>query len=212
MAPYTAPELGLRGFTCPHCDAYSEHSWYEVLGIGGNDGQRPTYGWRFAWCRHCEGLTYWQDNNLIYPERSPCPRPNDDLPDEIKSDYQEARSILGKSPRGAAALFRLCIQKICIHLGLSGKNLNADIGALVKAGLNPKIQKSLDVVRVVGNEAVHPGTIDLRDDKGIASHLASLVNVIADAMITQPKLVDELFDNLPQTKKDDIKKRDSVPA
>ena len=40
----------------------------------------------------------------------------------------------------------------CGHLGESGKNINDDIAALVKKGLNLMIQQSLDVVRVIGNE------------------------------------------------------------
>jgi hypothetical protein len=134
--------------------------------------------------------------------------PNNDLPDEIKRDYEEARSIINHSPRGAAALLRLCIQKLCAFLGESGTNINADIAALVKKGLNPLVQKSLDIVRVVGNEAVHPGTIDVTDDPEIAIHLCKLVNIIAETMITQPKHVDALYGILPQDKRDQIEKRD----
>ena len=88
----------------------------------------------------------------------------------------ESRTILDLSPRGAAALLRLCIQKLCKQLGQPGKNINDDIAALVKAGLDPKIQKALDIVRVIGNECVHPGTMDLRDDREIAAKLFVLVN------------------------------------
>ena len=149
---------------------------------------------------------------MIFPDTSLAPPPNPDLPAEITADFEEARCIVQRSPRGAAALFRLCIQKLCVHLGETGKNINADIASLVKKGLNPKIQKSLDIVRVVGNESVHPGTIDLRDQPQTAVQLATLINVIADAMITQPKLVDQLYDGLPEAKRDEIKKRDGAAA
>jgi len=52
-----------------------------------------------------------------------------------------------------------------VDLGESGKDINADIGNLVKKGLSPLVQKALDTVRVVGNECVHPGTMDLKDDR-----------------------------------------------
>ncbi|HVM48403.1 MAG TPA: DUF4145 domain-containing protein [Candidatus Acidoferrum sp.] len=147
---------------------------------------------------------------MVYPDSSLAPLPNPDLPAEIIADFEEARSIVQRSPRGAAALFRLCIQKLCIHLGESGQNLNSDIASLVRKGLNPKVQKSLDIVRVIGNASVHPGTLDLQDQPQTAVQLATLINMIADAMITQPKLVDQLYDGLPETKKEEIKRRDGT--
>ena len=138
--------------------------------------------------------------------------PNRDLPEDIQRDFREAQAIRALSPRGAAALLRLCIQKLCIHLGEQGKNLNQDIGALVKKGLSPRIQQALDIVRVIGNEAVHPGTIDLEDDVDTTSTLLVLVNRIADALITQPKEEREWYDSLPESKRQAIERRDSKEA
>ncbi len=121
-----------------------------------------------------------------------------------------ARSICGPSPRGAAALLRLVIQKLCKHLGQNGVDLNADIANLVNQGLSPKIQKALDVVRVIGNEAVHPGQIDLNDNPEMASKLFVLVNLIVDAMITQPKQINDLYRSLPESKRKAIDARDSA--
>jgi hypothetical protein len=74
--------------------------------------------------------------------------------------------------------------------------------------LSPKIQQALDIVRVVGNNAVHPGRIDLRDDRETALQLFALINLIGDVMITQPKHLDELYQSLPQAARDAIKQRD----
>ncbi len=145
---------------------------------------------------------------MIYPIGGVSPLPNSDIPEDISADYLEAREIATASPRGAAALLRLCIQKLCIHLGQPGKDLNKDIGALVAEGLNPMIQKSLDIVRVIGNESVHPGSFDLRDDPLVAARLFLLVNIIADAMITQPKMIEETYGMIPEGKKDGIAARD----
>lgn len=212
MPPFTAPELNESGFNCPHCEAYAEHEWYDIFGVNGPANDWRLNDWRMSWCRRCHGITLWQEDQMMYPSESIAPLPNPDMPEDIKDDFEEARSIISKSARGAAALFRLCIQKLCIHLGQPGKDLNADIGALVGKGLSPKIQKSLDVVRVIGNESVHPGTIDLRDTPETALQIAELVNLIVDAEITQPKLVDELYARLPKGKKDQISKRDGVSA
>ena len=79
-----------------------------------------------------------------------------------------------------------------------------------KKGLNPKIQKSLDVVRVIGNEAVHPGTIDLKDNVEIAVQLCKIINIIAGAMITQSKMIDSMYEDLPEDKKKKIEERDKI--
>lgn len=146
---------------------------------------------------------------MVYPLTSSAPPANPDLPPDITSDYEEGRNILALSPRGAAALLRLAIQKLCRHLGEKGSNTNDDIKSLVTKGLPEMVQQSLDIVRVVGNNAVHPGQIDLKDDKETAEHLFGLVNLITEVMISQPKHVKGLYTSVvPQSQQDTIKKRD----
>lgn len=204
VTPYIPPKLGNSGFNCPHCNAYANQIWYSVFA----DNRFNVPGIKIAICSHCNLYSIWQDGILIFPDVSNAPMPNPDLPEDVKPDYMEARSILNKSPRGAAALLRLCIQKLCHNLGENGKDLSADIGALVKKGLPVTIQKSLDIVRVIGNNAVHPGTIDLNDSPDIASKLFELVNIITQVMITQPKEIEALFDALPDGAKKGIEARD----
>jgi hypothetical protein len=132
------------------------------------------------------------------------------MPDDIRADFDEARSVLDLSPRSAAALLRLCIQKLCILLKLPGNDLNSDIGVLVKQGLDPLVQKALDIVRVVGNNAVHPGELDLKDDHATAAKLFELVNRIAQDLITHPKELQALFEEkVPEGAKRQIAKRDT---
>ncbi|WP_339614511.1 DUF4145 domain-containing protein, partial [uncultured Parvibaculum sp.] len=125
-------------------------------------------------CFSCKKISVWIFDALVYPKKGEAPQPNPDLPDDIRRDYDEASSILDLSPRGAAALLRLAIQKLCKELGQSGKNINDDIRKLVAAGLDSRIQQALDYVRVVGNNAVHPGQIDFKDDRGTAEKLFGL--------------------------------------
>jgi hypothetical protein len=158
-------------------------------------------------CYNCNKIAVWVHDNLVYPPEKQGVQPNQDLPEDIRRDFEEARSIVGLSPRGAAALLRLCIQKLCAFLGEKGKNIDQDIASLVEKGLNPLVQKSLDIVRVIGNEAVHPGVIDLHDDRDIANKLFDLINSIADQMISHPKNVDELYGTLPETKRKAIEER-----
>jgi len=159
-------------------------------------------------CQNRKEISIWLYQTMLYPDGY-APPPNPDLTEEIKSDYREAAAIVNKSPRGACALLRLCLQKLCDHLGAKGSNINDQIGWLVREkSLSATIQRSLDVIRVVGNEAVHPGQLDLRDDKETALSLFTLMNLIADSMITQPKRIEEMFANLPESKRKGIEKRD----
>lgn len=146
---------------------------------------------------------------MIFPNTGQVDQPNEDLPESVRKDYQEAADIVSRSPRGAAALLRLAIQKLCDELVEDEGDLNIKIGKLVKRGLNKKIQQALDIVRVVGNNAVHPGQIDLDDRPEIAHQLFVLVNMIAQQMITEPAEVDVMFESLPARAKESVQNRDS---
>lgn len=159
-------------------------------------------------CFSCKKLAVWQNRSLMYPKFSDVPAANPDIPEEIRRDYEEAGHVLKHSPRSAAALLRLVIQKLCKTLGESGNNLNSDIGSLVKKGLDSKVQKALDVVRVIGNNAVHPGTIDIRDDTETARILFDLVNIIVDKTISEKRKIEEIYSVLSPDQLEAIRKRD----
>lgn len=160
-------------------------------------------------CYNCHRVAIWLHDRLIYPAARAGIEPNEDLEADIQRDFEEARSIIDQSPRGSAALLRLALQKLCKQLGESGNNIDRDISSLVSKGLNPTIQKALDVVRVIGNEAVHPGTLDLSDDRDTALKLFGLINSIAQQMITHPKEVDALYGMLPEAKRVGIEVRNA---
>lgn len=210
MIPYEEPDYMKDAFNCPYCNAYSHHIWNDaiVLNMGNVIGKKVTIG-RTAYCKHCKEFSFWSNKKMIIPSSGNAPLPNNDLPEDIKKDFEEARSIVNSSPRGAAALLRLCIQKLCKHLGEKGENINDEISNLVKKGLPIKIQKSLDIVRVVGNNAVHPGVIDIKDDQEASNKLFHLINLIVDVMISQPKEIDKIYDILPEKDKEAIKKRNN---
>lgn len=177
----------------------------------GKDGSysfEHVYNLNISRCYNCKDIALWIHERLVYPQRGEAPPANPDMPDDIRRDYDEASTILDLSARGAAALIRLGIQKLCKQLGQPGKNINDDIKALVAGGLDPRIQKALDVVRVVGNNAVHPGQIDLKDDRATAESLFRLLNLIVEKMISEPKHVDEVYAALPEEARKAIEKRD----
>jgi hypothetical protein len=212
MPEYVPPADGLSAFNCPHCNAFAHQGFYTLLII--DSGARQAIfdgddGLKASICANCTRPAVWLRGRIVFPPVMQAPLPNADLPDDIRCDYDEARLIVSQSSRGAAALLRLAIQKLCKHLGEPGDNINNDIKALVAKGLSAQVQKALDTVRVIGNEAVHPGTIDLRDDPNTANMLFKLVNFIAEKMITEPKEIDALYHTLPQDKLDGIAKRDA---
>lgn len=205
---YVAPSLDVLAFSCPHCGAFSEQIWSSIQ--RNFKGAVANYSdIKIAQSLCCGRISIWYQTVMVYPEIQSAPLPNPDMPEDIIKYYEEARSIENKSPRGAAALLRLCIQKICIELGEKGENINKDISNLVKKGLPKKIQKSLDIVRVTGNNAVHPGVIDLDDNPEVARALFGLINIITENQISEHKKIDEIFDALPESSRDAIENRDS---
>jgi len=206
---YFPPEFKKVQFTCPHCAVLAKQDWSHIV----EDYYRktPFFNIHVSQCTNSNCLKYclWMDGAMVVPDMEGVPYPNDDLIDDIKEDYIEARSILSRSPRGAAALLRLALQKLCKQLGEGGKDINSDIANLVKKGLRPSIQKALDIVRVTGNESIHPGVLDMKDNREVALKLFELINLIADVMISEPKRVDELYETVvPDEKKKAIAGRD----
>ncbi len=202
---FVAPNFELEAFNCPFCYAFAHQLWRELYYVNQNKSHSLTT----STCQLCKDEAIWIGNFMIHPERSVIDSPNEDLDDAIKEDYLEAASILHKSPRGAAALLRLAVQKLCKQLGESGENIDRDIASLVKKGLPEKIQQSLDAIRVIGNEAVHPGELDLKDDIETAGQLFNLVNFIAYYMITKSKEIEGMYNRIPQEKRDAIEKRNA---
>ena len=97
-------------------------------------------------------------------------------------------------------------------LGEEGRNINNDIGALVAKGLPVHVQQALDVCRVIGNNAVHPGEIDVNDTPEIAHSLFDMLNFIVDDRISRPKHIQALYDKLPEAARKAIAKRDGAEA
>ena len=206
MSKYYPPKHNEKAFHCPICGVYASQSWHDLgAWVGGKVIEVP---FQVAWCGHCSNVSLWHEERLILPPDSAVEHAHPDLPEDCSDDYNEAREVFSWSPRSAAALLRLCIQKLMPHLGESGKNINQDIGELVKKGLSPGIQQALDVCRVVGNNAVHPGEIDVNDSPELTQKLFPLINMIVEDRITKPKEIEKLYNSLPEGARKAIEKRD----
>lgn len=53
---------------------------------------------------------------MIFPSGSNIPMPHTDMPESVKEIYNEAREIASNSPRAAAALLRLALEKLTEEL------------------------------------------------------------------------------------------------
>ncbi|MEK7577508.1 MAG: DUF4145 domain-containing protein [Patescibacteria group bacterium] len=225
---YFPPKHAIGQFHCPHCGVYAKQLWSHLHAIGDVYSKMGSYGytykskilelthtkgnlpekWSLSICEHCGSSVIWFSDAIIYPKRIRVEQPNSDLSEEIQEDYLEAAKVLEESPRSAAAILRLALQKLCIQLGQKGENINEDIAVLVKKGLNPAIQKSLDALRITGNNAVHPGELDLKEDEERVLKLFDLINFVAQKMITEPKEIDAFYAELPDGAKKAVEKRD----
>lgn len=205
--PFITPEVFSNLFTCPFCGAIAKQDWWSVSFHAQHHGNTDLTPLRVGTCQHCQKSTIWVIEKMYFPDSGNTQFPNPEMPETVKKIYLEAGSIHSKSPRGAAALLRLGIQVLCKELGEPGKNINDDIASLVKKGLPELVQKSLDIVRVTGNESVHPGQIDT-DDPETVIRLFDLTNIIVEYMIALPKMVSGIYAGLPAEKVAAIEKRD----
>lgn len=205
---------------CPHCNSKSILSW-EMIAM--DDYEKYTfkdYEDCFAIVSECLGcrqlsLFFKSEKDdiehLAFPNKlTGIPSPNEDMPEDIKKLYIEASEVLSVSPRASAALSRLAIDQLTTKLNPNGKSLNHRISNLVKKGLPEKIQKALDAVRVIGNNAVHPGEIKFEEDSSeISITLLQLINVIVDYVISQPKQINQIYETLPKDALEAIEKRNN---
>ena len=210
---YIEPQINLTSYTCPHCNTISlvekaTHRFNSDVHGGRMGGIEIQNILTIHRCQCCGKKIIWIDDNYVYPDIV-AEEANPDMPESVRQLYNEAGLIYNKSPRAACALLRLAIDRLCNELGETDKDINKNIGELVKKGLSPSVQKALDIVRVVGNKAVHPGQIAFDvDDKETAVALMKLVNMITERMITEPQAIDSMFEQLPDSAKNAIENRD----
>lgn len=235
MPNFQKPTFASNLFVCPHCDGYTQQTWYaihrdNVNFIPREDStfvkllpyQHPHFQPQYSGvsqyadqsiyisqCTHCHKIIIWYNFNIIYPLAGTAASPNNYMPNEVKALYNEAASVCTISPRSAAALLRLALQILLKELGGDGKNINDDIAKLTKDGvLKDEIKTACDILRVIGNNAVHPGQIDIEDNTEITNSLFELLNLIVSETLERKAKIDSLYSLLPKGAKEAIEKRD----
>lgn len=123
---FIPPKENQRAFSCPHCGVFSEQIWsynihcYYDQQLANGVSQSTSFKLKqtgIVNCHNCEQVSIWIASKMVYPATGNVEMANPDLPEDIKNDYNEAKNIVNPSPRGAAALLRLAIQKLCMQLG-----------------------------------------------------------------------------------------------
>ncbi|WP_410764751.1 DUF4145 domain-containing protein [Haloferax sp. DFSO60] len=199
-----SPEFQKRGFNCPHCGAFAKQEWDQTT-----FGRVKTQIF-LSKCTKCGDKCVWRDKKIYYPKSTTAPKPHDVMPDDLRRDYSEAAEVVDSSPRAAAALLRLGIQRLLEdHLDTPGDGIYQDIGHLVEENeIHPRTQKMLDSVRITGNNSVHPGEMDMDDNHEVALALFKLFNYVVDETIGRDKEIEEFYNTLPENHKQGVENRD----
>ena len=193
VASENVPEERASSFACPLCGVVAWQNWDELY-CSITFERNP----QLCRCEACRGLSLWFNGSMLIPPTGGVRAPSPDLPEEVLETYNEARSVVAHSSRAAAALLRLAIEQLCVHLNGEGPTLDKHVALLVSEGLNKQTADMFDAVRLVGNNAMHPvDRIGLREDPGMAQLLFWLVNEIADEVITKPKQREEATSWIP---------------
>ena len=214
------PEFKKGAFTCPNCSAFSKQDW-EFNYVNETRGKFYDSSFNFnitndikklyiCKCENCGYLSFWYSGKLCWPLNTGVEAPLEEMPSDIKELYLEASSIIELSPKGACAILRLALQKLCNRLANQDekKKIDGAIKKLVENGLPQTLQKAMDTVRIVGDEAVHPGEINIDDNKDIAIAMFRLMNIIVEKVVVEPKEINELYQLMPEVKLKGIENRD----
>jgi hypothetical protein len=219
VSEYFPPEYGKGEFHCPHCHVYAKQfyahlttlvsfPWSSTVDSNSKFDESLPREWAVTKCQRCGKHIIWVAGRMNYPKTMIVSPPNQDMSEDVQRDYIEAANVLSDSPRAAAALLRLALQKLCKQLGENGENINEDIKHMVSRGLNPLVQKSLDTLRITGNNAVHPGEINLQEEPQRVLKLFELLNFIANKMITEPREIENFYADLPEDSRKAVDRRD----
>lgn len=209
---YIVPELDSRAFNCPHCWILTQQEWKDLYYF--NYESKNLSWWKVCFCRHCNLYSIWCYEKMIFPSASNIPMSHTDMPESVKEIYNEAKEIAWQSPRAAAALLRLALEKLTEELWETEWKLNTRIGNLKKKWLPERAIQALDIVRITANEwGSHLGQIDLtgRDNTELVNQLFFLLNFIVEHVISVNNQLDAMYAALPEDKKKGIENRDNQP-
>ena len=140
MSKYYPPKHQEEKFHCILCGVFSKQSWHDLyIAVPNRNSIKSQFTSNL--CEHCMKRCFWYGDRMIVPSEAPVPPPHQDIPVSCIEEYNEARDIVARSPRAAAALLRLCLQKLVKELGEKGKNIPSNVIRITISRDSPYVQK-----------------------------------------------------------------------
>ncbi len=185
---------------CPHCE-HAIHETTRSLSLGFGSDSAGFHAVEAAKCPAdgCQRYIVWLVNHdgqrtLIYPSAQPARPPAPaEVPEAIRSDYDEAAAVLPVSAKASAALSRRCLQHVLRDAGgVTASTLFKEIQEVLDAGRLPsELADNLDYVRVVGNFSAHPekdqmGIVDV--ETGEAEWTLDVLDGLFDHFYVKPAI------------------------
>ena len=225
-----SPAFHKTHFKCMSCKVYAVQEWRTVnhLYISEN-GKLYYYSHdkyfevKSSTCLRCMNTYLWNSNteSIIYPRSSSLPHHSLDLPENMRKIYEEARDVYEVSPRCAAALGRVLLEKLVYYLlekqyTSKGDDNTEDTtdkenkikkltlhNLIEKLDLDKEIKDSCNNIRLLGNEGAHAGEIDFEDNlsKEAVEGLFILINHIIYETITRKREAKEANDKIKNLRK-----------
>ncbi|MBW4042768.1 MAG: DUF4145 domain-containing protein, partial [Acidobacteria bacterium] len=149
---------------------------------------------------------------MVYPLVGPATAPHEDMPEHVRSLYEEARRVAAVSRRAGAGMARTTLEyllkQVLPEVGVTIKPSDRLDGllALAEPEVSSGLRKRLEVVRFAGNKSVHveaaPSDVMVlvldEEDEAILGLLFQTVNDLVDELITRRKQTEDAYAMLPE--------------
>ena len=130
-------------------------------------------------CHSCNDFSLWVGGLLVFPTKI------DRTPELAEEDLEEAAAILNKFPRGAAALMRVCIQKLVLLLEDNGEQLNQHVSSLVRKGLEVEMQQAMEVLQVLRSDPSQLNPLESQADRETALRFLDSLKAVLERRMLQ---------------------------
>lgn len=224
MPPKTVPPTAhAASFSCPHCGALAQQGWWASgWNVESSFQSVMPESVLASVCSACNNTVFWRMEAFggqgytfeawgqMWPlrlqETEPLPI---EAPAAVRVLWDEARAVAPHSSRSAAALLRLALQTLLVELEPDESNLNAAIGKALRGGVPETVQQSMDILRIGGNGALHPGELRLDDDPATLDVLFGLLSYVVQETVVRRAAIAELYNRIPEEKRAQIDARNA---